>query len=259
MKFVRVGAIVPTACAGCALVVVCAALSEARAGETTAMRATPWSGYEYVPAAVDAGVGDRQPPVYLGGSRGAASYGGSDWWTGFYAGGLVGYGLGTTRVHGDAGAFSSDQGGALLGALGGYNWSARGFVAGLEAEGKASWLSGDARVGAADLSQRLRWMGTVRARAGYLVAPALLVYGLAGVSAADVRLSGALLGGGTSEQIFLGLQVGGGAEMKLTEQWSLRVDYTYTNFGRDQIGPVGYSNGYDPSVHALQAAITYRF
>ena len=208
--------------------------------------------------------GESAALSYLGRSRNAArsepvQYADPDWWSGFYIGGTGGYGGASTRVDGDAGRFSHEQSGATVGMIAGYNWSAQNFVFGLEGDVKAAWVSGSSLVAAADLSQNMRWMGTARARAGVLLAPALLVYGLAGLSAADFQLQGAVAGGGSSDRVLLGLQVGGGAEVKLTEQWSLRAEYTYTNFGREQIGPSGFSNSFDPSAHAVQAGIVYRF
>ena len=62
-----------------------------------------------------------------------------------------------------------------------------------------------------------------------------------------------------ADTMFYGLQLGGGAEVKLTRQWSLRAEYTYTDFRRETVGPAGITTSVDPSHHAVQAAITYRF
>jgi outer membrane immunogenic protein len=203
---------------------------------------------------------DPRAPAYLGNSRArGGSTGNPDWWSGFYLGGTLGHGMGRTSVDGDAGRFSNDQSGGTIGLLGGYNWSTHGFLVGVEGDAKIARISGSAIAGGNDIEQNLRWMGTMRVRAGVLAAPALLIYGLAGVSAADITLRGAVLGGGKADELFLGLQVGGGAEVKLTEQWSLRAEYTYTNFAKEQAGSVGSSNNFDPSIHAIQAGIVYRF
>jgi outer membrane immunogenic protein len=209
-------------------------------------------GFEYTPAMPDPQI-QREPasrpnaaPLFLGGLNGPRlAMDGPDWWSGFYLGGTLGYGSGRTSVDGDSGRFSHDQSGGMLGLLGGYNWRRQGIVFGLEGEAKAARISGSATVVGRDLEQSTRWMGTARGRAGVLLAPALLVYGLAGVSVADIKLKGGVLGGAKTDDIFLGLQVGGGAEVKLTEQWSLRAEYT--------------SNSFDPSIHAIQAGIVYRF
>ena len=262
MRFVEIGTRVPVTGAACALVFAVCAATTAEAGESGR---GSWTGYDYSPVVVDHGRDantGREPkvPSYLGNSRAPnAALGNPDWWSGFYLGATLGYGMGSASVDGDAGRFSQDQNGGTLGLLGGYNWSTQGFLVGVEGDAKFARIAGSAIAGGNDIELNMRWMGTMRARAGVLAAPALLVYGLAGVSAADIRLRGSVLGGGRADDIFLGLQVGGGAEVKLTEQWSLRAEYTYTNFGKEQVGPVGFSANVDPSVHAVQAGIVYRF
>ena len=184
----------------------------------------------------------------------------TDYWSGLYFGGLVGYGFGTVDVSGTSGPLSFDHNGGMLGLYAGYNLRSWNWVYGIEGELKASNLHGSSTSFGVNSTMDLNWMGSVRGRAGYLVAPALLVYGMAGVAWTnyDIRAS-VPLALTTATNSSLGWQVGVGAEMKLTEQWSMRLDYLYTDIGNTKVVGPGLSNTYAPDVQTLQLGLTYRF
>jgi len=113
------------------------------------------------------------------------------------------------------------------------------------------------------ISTNLQWIGTVRGRLGYLVTPALLIYGTGGLAYGGLNFSfrqtqldsfvfpsnfGACPGfpgyscnGPTPIAIgigstgysgtMVGYTVGGGAEWMLLSNWSLRAEYVYYNLG----------------------------
>jgi outer membrane immunogenic protein len=165
--------------------------------------------------------------------------------------------------------------GGLLGGQIGYNYQVGSMVVGLEAD--LSWTSiegSDSRGGpvpivgfspdtvasSATADQRLRYLGTVRARAGYLPFDSLLAYvtgGLAygqiasttsisesfsanlacniGTSFACDSTSTAL---GSTSTTRAGWTVGGGLEYMFAQNWSLRGEYLYFN-----LGSVSYAAG----------------
>jgi outer membrane immunogenic protein len=219
------------------------------ASEASADRQRGWTGYDYRPPAAY----EPQP------SYGRHVRVPRDWWSGFYLGGTIGYGLGTVEVDGNSGNFDFNQRGALYGGYAGYNWRFNTLILGVEGEGKLGHVSGSASAGGITAATDLNWQGSVRGRLGFLATPAVMLYGMAGVTWADFDISGLTTGSGKLNQTFFGAQVGGGAEVKLTEQWSLRLDYTYNALAKERLGPVGFTNNYDPSFHAVQAGITFRF
>lgn len=82
----------------------------------------------------------------------------------------------------------------------------------------------------------LDWMFSVIGRAGYLAAPNTLLYGLAGwtyghFTADDLPFNVGY--GQISDFGSHGITVGGGLEQKLSSKWSLRAEYRYTNFGKE--------------------------
>jgi len=108
-------------------------------------------------------------------------------WTGFYAGGHVGYGFG-------------DSDGFVVGGQLGYNWQFNQFVVGAEAD--AGW----ADLGDGDS------LASIRLRAG-LPIDRLLVYGTAGLGFADFDDSGWV--------------AGAGVEYAITDQLSAGLEYLH--------------------------------
>lgn len=100
-------------------------------------------------------------------------------------------------------------------------------------------------------------------RPGYLLTPDTLLYGRVGAAIARVSFNantsasssvGLVTPGSTTNLLFpitlqasankllAGLQVGGGLEQKCNDRWSVRVDYTYTDYGRLQANATKSTN-----------------
>jgi len=151
---------------------------------------------------------------------------------------------------------------ARLGGYFGYNYQINNWVLGAEADigralrdsksviGIPGTGTGIALVAGTNLSQTtidMTWDGSLRARAGYLVAPDVLVYGTGGIafqhvgetilcSAFDPAPTGCGLAGspdvGSAVNTTLtGWTVGGGIEERLGRHWMLRGEYRYSDFG----------------------------
>ena len=117
-----------------------------------------------------------------------------------------------------------------------------------------------AAVGATQVNAGVNWMGTVRARLGYAISPAMMIYATGGLSYggvyADVtnssvsrsvsnaynRTTGVWLhdhgpwnhifvGGGSQSSVLAGWNVGGGFEWMFMPNWSLKAEGIYWNLG----------------------------
>ena len=162
-------------------------------------------------------------------------------WTGFYLGVHGGYGWGSANAEfgsGDPGAADLKPTGWLGGAQVGYNWQFQsGWVLGVEADIAAAGLSdtysgpGGLPNTTVEITQKVGSIGTVRGRLGY-AAGNWLPYVTGGVAFAH----------GTREQVFnnttytasnshTGWTVGAGVEYALSNNWSLRGEYRYHDFG----------------------------
>lgn len=118
--------------------------------------------------------------------------------------------------------------------------------------------TGDTASGAvnfrATLASRMLWDGSLRARAGYLATPELLVYAAGGLAVAQVErkltFGGAAnfafdtgaaqatqtASGGYSKTSFAtGWTIGGGVDYQFLQNWTVRIEYRYTDFGTKRI------------------------
>src|SRR5271165_6600686 len=195
-------------------------------------------------------------------------------WTGFYAGLSVGGRwsdvMWETLAVGPAPGLSPDptttpvsfkNSTARLGGYFGYNWQfAPQWLFGLEADfawGHSSQTNGGvpgtfgttrqyAPLAAANVDSwwvKQRWDASVRARAGFLVASAWLVYATAGVAMQSVEVGASCSGTGVSwcmdgipryepvTYVRTGWTVGAGTEAALSRNWFVRIEYRYTDYG----------------------------
>ncbi|WP_456639606.1 TonB-dependent receptor domain-containing protein [Bradyrhizobium sp. USDA 10063] len=196
-------------------------------------------------------------------------------WSGFYAGGHVGYAWGTaksyagfietateTPLFGNTPVPRLDHAG--VGVQAGYDWTAGRMVAGIEGDftyanqhgRSASTCPGavcnpaqaplDAPM-SADLSYRFDWLATVRGRIGVAVTPQTLAYVSAGVPFGTVTASGSVSGTTATAAFFttpysvdtfrFGWAVGAGIETRLTGNWTATIDYQHSDLGAFRATP----------------------
>jgi outer membrane immunogenic protein len=182
-------------------------------------------------------------------------------WTGVYVGGQIGYGWGQQHTNfgdnfGDYTAFSYNASGVIGGAHVGYNLQLNQFVIGLEGDvdgtsmkksytgfvpfGTNLGFAPYAGVGNFNVNHSVE--GSIRGRLGYAW-DRVLVYATGGVAigafngsacanfAATTVFDG--FGGCTSSSSTrVGWTVGGGLEYAVTNNWSVRAEYRYSDFGR---------------------------
>ena len=154
-----------------------------------------------------------------------------------------------------SGELAGDISGGMIDLFAGYNWRAGQFVIGGQAEatifGDMGMKSRGTLVGTStslvppfttvstidrsEFAQLLRSRAGLIGRAGLLATPNLLVYGLGGAEFGHFTFqdSADQVGGAYGKWAF-GYTAGAGAELKLTERWSVRGEYRYTRFNLDR-------------------------
>jgi outer membrane immunogenic protein len=101
-----------------------------------------------------------------------------------------------------------------------------------------------------EFAVKMHWATAAIARLGWLVTPTTLFYGTGGVTYAG-------FGDGFNSDTFRawGWSAGGGVEQKLGSNWSVRVEYRFTDFQERTLTTAGSNSSTNSSVnrHALGA------
>jgi outer membrane immunogenic protein len=193
-------------------------------------------------------------------------------WTGFYFGGIIGGGWMTSNsteavtstfcavpdfctafAAGIPGSYNTTKAGFLAGAEVGYNWQFGRYVWGFETDLSGASISGSSAItnhnqalsfdvaAYGTHSEKLDYFGTVRGRAGFLLANPLLAYATGGFAYGDAYSSNSL---GTTVVGFLqsptgesasskraGWTIGGGLEWMFAPNFTVKGEYLYYDFG----------------------------
>lgn len=190
-------------------------------------------------------------------------------WTGFYLGAQVGYAWGSQSANfafpnGTVLASHSSEG-VIGGAHVGYNYQANQWVLGVEGTVDGTSLSKSINPVFAGVgySTSVPIQGSIRGRLG-VAWDRVLLYATGGAAFAgfDTDFTGAF---GTVSQSTtrVGWTVGGGLEYAVTNNWSIRAEYRYSDFGSYTTNPtllVGPTTvNRDFTQHQVQGGITYHF
>jgi len=120
------------------------------------------------------------------------------------------------------------------------------------------------------------WLFTARSRLGLLVTPNTLLYVTGGVAATELSVKNSVAsstslaeGAGSGSGRLVGWTVGGGAELALGGNWSLRGEYLYLDFGKvtvntpvqDPVAPFtnNLASSVDLTAHVVRAGLNYKF
>jgi outer membrane immunogenic protein len=197
-------------------------------------------------------------------------------WTGFYIGGSLGYGWGSSSSRNVPGSGAGDafdgldgfnvhpygwMGGATLG----YNWQTDGFVFGLE--GDLGYLGAEDRQSNSGgfASTEYGGYGTLTARIGY-GEDRWLFYTKGGLAFADIEnRAGALPGGSVVADDFTkdrdvktGWALGAGVEFAFQQDLSMKVEYLYMDFGDSHSGNIdGDVFRHENHIHTLKVGLNY--
>src|SRR5262249_36484395 len=174
-------------------------------------------------------------------------------WTGFYIGADAGYGWSNVNhsVAINAVSVSTKPSGFVGGIYAGYNWQfGQQFVAGLETD--IAWANITDTSGvvgkiglvpfAIQAQDTLRWLGTTRARLGFLPVQSIMIYGSVGVAYGGVEDNVISSVGSSSIQSSfaqsfsasdtrLGWAVGAGTEWAITNNLLARAEWLHYDLG----------------------------
>lgn len=157
-------------------------------------------------------------------------------------------------------SLSANSSGFIGGGQIGYNWQfGPSFVAGVEADiqgiagsgnsasifGVAAPIAGERIISGTTVSRSVDYLGTVRARLGWLFTPTLLVYGTGGLAYGGVTANTSIFqqiqgapavvnpwfGVGAVSDTRVGWTAGGGVEWMFWPNWSAKVEYLYYDLG----------------------------
>jgi outer membrane immunogenic protein len=231
-------------------------------------------------------------------------------WSGFYVGGHGGCAWGhdaTTSVNdpfffGKFPTFSVpgfDPKGCLGGFQAGANWQTANIIGGLEIDLSATDIKGSSSAssptidsgfgttsGTAATSGHFDWLGSARARLGYLVTPDILLYGTGGLAwsrytretnLTDTDVFTPVAGGGFANQLSslalpswrFGWVAGLGGEFRLfSSNWLARLEYLHYDFGNSgsassvltftDTAPAARTSG-ALTVDVVRAGLSYKF
>jgi outer membrane immunogenic protein len=216
-------------------------------------------------------------------------------WTGLYIGANVGYSWGDFDhtfdlapvdlgggIPGVTDTFEADADGITGGAQIGYNWQVNNFVFGVEADIQASDVqaaySQTAGIGPVEVTTEvgtdLDWFGTARLRLGYVPTERLMLYGTGGFAFGRTTSFGRISAvipfiGPFDEQVSesktrTGWAAGAGAEYALTNNWTIKTEYLYTDLGEEEYfnfneDPINFTLASEVKFHTVRVGVNYKF
>ncbi len=219
-------------------------------------------------------------------------------WTGVYLGGQIGYGWGDNNgnvSYATPGGLSGvnplngDASGVIGGAHAGYDLQLSNWVVGLEGSVDGTTVQKTTTIGFVDaavnlggyfpysgsVSSRVQSpiQGSIRGRVGYAF-DRLLIYGTGGAAfggfatglilgAVDLTGSYYAIGGHPGTRV--GWTAGGGLEYAIDNNWSVRSEYRYSDFGHfadlpvSPVAGLGYSANRQLAQNQVQVGFSYKF
>lgn len=187
-------------------------------------------------------------------------------WTGAYVGVFGGITAGQSDYEFTGAALSApgsldvSSSGALGGVQLGYDYQTGPWVFGAVAD--IAFTNHEASISGAGLeaNSELKYLGTVRARAGYAF-DRTLFYGHGGFAYGESEFE--VTDGFSSisgDKGRTGFTVGAGIEYAFTDQISFQTEYSYVDLGKDDIySNLGLTAREDLSFHMIKAAVNFRF
>ena len=198
------------------------------------------------------------------------------------------------------GSGKADVDGWVFGGQAGYNWQSNQFVFGIEADFQATGQEGaitfcsipgcGAGAFSVTADYKLDWFGTLRARAGVLVNPRVLLYATGGLAVGhfEADYTAGIVGlpavAFSDSQTKAGWAAGAGIEAFVAKNWLFRVEYLFMDLGdvASAAGTTGTTTVILPNVpgqglttvidtfaaaaartsfhdHILRAALSYKF
>jgi outer membrane immunogenic protein len=164
-------------------------------------------------------------------------------WMGPYVGANFGYQWGQLSSSG------ADPAGVAGGFQGGYNWQLGQLVFGAETDFQLS----DSNAVFANYKFSNPWFGTVRGRGGFALNN-ILFYGTLGLAYGRGQID---LAGLSEDNLHVGWTAGGGLEVGLTPNWSIKAEYLYIDLSGQGYALTGATMGLQSSL--MRFGVNYRF
>ncbi len=204
-------------------------------------------------------------------------------WTGFYIGANAGGGIGVASsdfsVAGTTFASADNSlSGAVAGGQLGYNWQSGPMVYGVETD--IQWsntkgtLSAPCAAGlcglalTANYSQEVSWFGTLRGRVGY-ASGGWLLYATGGYAYGQLNTDANASAPGASatfsaKDFIDGWTAGGGIEVQVAPQWSVKGEYLFADLGRANhtvvfTGLPALTDSAHVTLNIVRAGVNFRF
>jgi len=169
-------------------------------------------------------------------------------WAGPYIGGNLGYG----ETSFDFPGISLHGNGVVGGFQAGYNKQFGTFVLGLETDFDLTSIKNTT----AGVDTKLPWFGTTRTRLGFLVNPALLLYGTGGVAYGRLEES---VPGASVKVGGVGWAAGAGVQYAFTPQWSIGAEYLHVELDGPSANIGGLSVSTKATTDLGRATLNYKF
>ncbi len=169
-------------------------------------------------------------------------------WTGFYIGANAGYGWGSGKDAADYYGLSPQ--GWFGGGQVGFNYQfANNIVAGIETD----FQGGDISDTVGGLSSKVDWFGTVRGRLGYAFGR-VLPYVTGGLAYGNNSIDNF---GWSQSKTNVGWTAGAGIEYALTDHWTAKTEYLYTDLGSSFYDNLGANAG--ATTQTARIGVNYKF
>jgi outer membrane immunogenic protein len=179
-------------------------------------------------------------------------------WSGPYWG-ITGGAAWGQSIHTDNNGATSgdfDLHGGLLGVQGGYNWVVDAWVIGVEADASLSTLKGT-KYGICSLgcTTDLRWLGTLRGRAGYSIGK-FLPYVTAGLATGEVKAETLNI---SNSETRVGWTAGAGIAYAFTTGFSIKAEYLYTDLGHVNVPTPVPLRAKADDIQAIRVGLNFAF
>lgn len=169
-------------------------------------------------------------------------------WAGLYLGAHGGYSI--QRISQEGASETLD--GGLFGVHAGYNFARKGnWIFGVEGDVTHAWSEEDYT----DISFGVDWQWSARGRIGYAI-DRTLIFGAAGVAGSQAQLVVPAFPLQIDDSL-VGWTLGTGLEHALNDNWRIRAEYRYVDYGEFDLGAVG--EPIDVTEHGLRFGFSRRF
>lgn len=185
-------------------------------------------------------------------------------WSGAYVGGSLGFVSGTVDWFVPGPDFGDSYGvsGWSAGVQGGYNWQMDSVVFGIEGDIALGGIEGDEDDfgGPIAISRTINWTASLRGRVGYAW-DSILFYATGGLAAANSTGSvSAFILNDDVTNTHVGWTVGAGIEAMVTDNVSLKAEYSYADYGTETytyFGGLDVETGF--TTHTFKVGANFHF